>query len=85
MQFQFRVDDDNYLTIELQLQVAGPESAQNGPELIAATVVDSKLSMLQDDELFDLAAQIVDYFSRSQADHGAPSDWRAEWLAATKR
>ncbi len=87
MQLQLRIDDNNYVTIEFQLQTPDTNSPADGPELIAATVIDSKLSNLKSDELFDITGQVVDYFNRPQ---GAPErrpgyDWfNDEWLPATR-
>lgn len=85
MQFQFRIDDNNYITFDLQLQAASVAGYQDGPELIAAIESDSKLSQLEHDAIFDIAGQIVDYFSRDQQQTSPGADWyEKEWLPATR-
>lgn len=84
MQFQLRVDDDNYVTFALQLQRTVGASADDGPELIAATITDSKLSELSENDIYGLAEQLVDYLSRDQSPQDSPKDWfRDSWLPAT--
>lgn len=82
MQFQFRIDDANVVTIQLQLQKAGDDSPLAGPEVIAAAIADAKLSNVTQDQLFDLAGQILDYFSTSVASQKpSNSDWfENEWM-----
>jgi len=84
MQLTFRIDDRNYLTFDLRFQTAGPGSYASGPELIAASIADTELSQLTEADLFNLAAQIVDYFSRDQQAPKKAGDWYDEWLAATR-
>lgn len=85
MQLTFRIDDNNYLTFDLQLQASGPAGYQDGPELIAAAVSDSKLSQLEHDAVLDIAGQVVDYFSRDQQSTSPGPDWfEKEWLPATR-
>ena len=81
MQLTFRIDDNNFLTFDLQLQrVAGNES-DAGPELIAAVVTDSKLSNISDDDLMRLVEQVVDYTARPQGADKPSGDWfENEWL-----
>ena len=73
MQLTFRIDDRNYLTFDLRFQTAGPGSYASGPELIAATVSDSKLSELSDADVIAIAEQVIDYCSRDQTDNSAPA------------
>lgn len=85
MQLQFRIDDTNYVTIDLQLQTATLGGPATGPEVLAAVVTDSKLSRLSHDQLLDLVGQVVDYFSRSQEGQKTSADWfEEEWLPATR-
>lgn len=86
MQLQFRVDDNNSLTVDFKLSKASPGGFTDGPEIISAVVSDSKLSDLTADQLFDLAGQIVDYFSQPHQEPKpvAEGDWRHEFLEATR-
>ena len=85
MQFTFRIDDDNYLTFTLNLSPASSGSPSDGPDLHSAAVTDSKLSKLEDHQLLDLAAQIIDYCSHSDSSGEPDSDWFTnQWLPATK-
>lgn len=86
MQFEFRIDDDNYIRFDLQLQGAGVSGYTDGPELLAATVSDKGVSKLSESEIVGIASQIVDYCSRDQSGGKAPSDWfEDEWLPATRQ
>ncbi len=85
MQLQFRIDDTNYITVEFQLQSTGADSSSDRPQIIAATVTDTKLSQLKTDDILDLAAQIVDYFSVApQADKPAGDWFTNDWLPLCK-
>ena len=86
MQLSLRIDDNNYLAIALQLQNAGNNQSADGPELVSATVVDSKLSQLSDHDILAITAQVVDYFSRDQRSSETPPDWYNDiWLPATRQ
>lgn len=84
MQLQFRIDDTNYVTVSFQLQKSGNSGFTDGPEVIAATIADSKLSDITNDQLFDLAAAVLEHFEQPQASSGTSPDWRSEFLEATK-
>ena len=84
MQFEFRIKGGDSVTINCQLSAAGAHSPEDGPELIAASIADTELSQLTEADLFNLAAQIVDYFSRDQQAPKKAGDWYDEWLAATR-
>lgn len=87
MQFQFRIDDSNSVTFNVQLANADSSGFADGPEVIAATVLDEKLSQLSFDQIVGLAAQLVDYFSRPQESgiaSRAPDWFEQEWLPATR-
>ena len=83
MQFEFRIGNAESVTIDLQLAPPGSDSAVLGPEVVAASVSDSKLSKLSKDDVFSIAAQVVDYFSRPETTSN-PGDWYDEWYAATR-
>jgi len=83
MQLTLRIDDNNYVTYAVKFSPADPQQPSAGPELIAATLSDSKLSLLSQTDILDLTAQIVDYFSVSQSAPKNADDWQKDWLAAT--
>lgn len=84
MQLQFRIDDNNVITVDLQLQRASALGHEGRAEVIAAVVSDAKLSNLQADELLDLAGQAIDMLTTVQQQRPS-SDWFTdEWLPATK-
>jgi len=87
MQLKIWLDDTNYITIAAQLQAPGSNGYGDSPEIIAATIVDRKLSNIQEDQFFDLTAAILEHFERPQqkGNDGAQADWRTEWLDATRQ
>ncbi len=85
MQFQFRVDDDNFLTFDIQLQRAMLGASETRAELVAATLSDSKLSNLAEGDILDIGAQIVDMLTTSAQSQSPSADWfNEEWLPATR-
>ncbi len=83
MQLQIRTQDGDFIVIDLQHSEITPGQPQDGTELIAASIVDSKLSILSHDQFFDILGETVDYFSRP-AQPTPASDWyKDEFLPAT--
>ena len=80
-QIELRVDDNNHITVAAELQAASPDESTDIPEVIAARVVNSKLSDLGQDQLLNTVGQIVDHLTTVQQ---APVDrsgydWRADF------
>ena len=87
MQLQFRIDDNNFIAVNLTLSANDSNNSEHRPEVSAAVVVDSKLSDLSDVELLDLAGQALDYIQSevSPAAKSPSGDWFTnEWLPACK-
>ena len=84
MQLKVWLDDNNTVTFALKLSSPGHGQPDIGPEIIAASVVDSKLSDIQENQLIDLMGQTADYFSVDHRSPGPAPDWREEFLAATR-
>lgn len=77
MQLQFRIDDTNYVTVQCELSKPRAGQSADGPEVTAAVVVDSKLSNLEIDDIFDVAGQILDHLTATAPPAPSPNeDWR---------
>lgn len=83
MQLTIRIDDHNYLSISTKLEGPDPSQPENGPEVVAAVVTDSKLSDLEAPQLLDIVGQVVDHLTTVQQPP-VPSDendWRMAFRA----
>lgn len=77
MQFKIWIDDDNYVTVACEFQSNRSGGYEDGPEIIAATIVDKKLSNIEIDQLLDLAGGAVDLLTAKPAVATSPQeDWR---------
>lgn len=77
MQFKIWIDDGNYLIVSAKLQDAGTGKSADGPEVLAAAIVDAKLSNIESDELLDVVGQVVDHLTASKQPPASPQeDWR---------
>lgn len=87
MQLTFRIDDSNYVTTDLRIQATGDDGYADGPEVIAAVVSDSKLSNIEQDQLLDLAADVLDFLAaKHPVKTGPRPDWyENEFLPATRQ
>lgn len=80
MQLTFRIDDNNFLTVNVRISDAGASEYQDGPEVSAAVISDQKLSDIEASQLLDVVGQVVDHLTA--ADKPAPpsnDDWRAKF------
>lgn len=78
MQLTFRIDGDNYITYQLKLSAADNYQPEDGPEVIAALVSESKLSQLEMDEFLGIVAQTLDHVTSAPARpvEETKDDWR---------
>lgn len=83
MQFQFRADNGDYLVFNLQLGSAPNDPSGDGTAIVKAAIADSKLSHFTQDDLLDLAGEIVDHFSSPVSSGPAPDWYQDEFLPAT--
>lgn len=60
MQFQIRINDRNYLTLDVELQAASSDTPDDIPEVVKATVLDAKLSDVREDQLLSVVGQAID-------------------------
>lgn len=83
MQLTFRIDDNNYISVSTKLEGPDPSQPENGPEVVAAVVIDSKLSDLEAPQLLDIVGQVVDHLTTVQQAPVAPdeNDWRVAFRA----
>ena len=77
MQFQIRIDDGNFVTVDASLSNVGQFGGEGVPEVGAAVVTNGKLSDLTQDQLFDVVGQCIDILTAKAADPVQPGpDWR---------
>lgn len=79
MQLKIGLDDNNYITVAIQLQKADDNGPNHGPEIIAATITDTQLSDIGQAELLDIAAQTIGYFEANEASQRPAADWAADY------
>lgn len=85
MLVEIRIDKSQLLVVDTRYENtdAGAPSARS--ELVAATLLDTKLSDAEKDHVLTVLADIVDYFSVSAASVAPPDgDWYDDFLAATR-
>ena len=74
MQFSFRIDDNNYATFALTLSPAIPGQPDARPEVNSATLSDSKLSHLSNDDILSIASDVLGLLDSAQ-----PVSPQADW------
>lgn len=87
MQLTLRIDDNNFITLHLLTTPSGDTGPDAVPEVGAASIADSKLSNISQDQLLALTADALDYLQaeKSPAQASPAGDWFTnEWLPATK-
>lgn len=79
MQLKIWIDDNNYAVVALKLAEAGVGEPAGFPEVVAASVVDSKLSDLKVDQLFELVGQVCDHLEARATAPAPRDDWREKF------
>ena len=81
MQLQFRIDDANYLVVDVKFEETSFTGRQGDAEIAAAVVSDHKLSDLEMDQFTDLVGQVLDHLQgRSERPQPrAQDDWREKF------
>lgn len=80
MQFQIRINENNYVTINTILQAARSDESTDSPEVTAATITEQKLSDVKLTQLLDVVGQVIDELSAPPpSSEPINDDWRADF------
>ena len=86
MQLKLWIDDNNYLTFDILMDRNGLTGHDAVPEIGAASLTDSKLSNLRQDQILAITGDLLDYVNAEKTPAQQPAgDWFTnEWLPATR-
>ena len=80
MLVELRIDNTEYVALNVRTQNVSDTSAEDIHEVVAAVIANEKLSKLQVNQVFDIVGQALDYFAEPTSEFtSAPKDWRDGW------